>query len=248
MSFRDAEASDARLGGMAALLRAALAEASYVRNPHQIYDNMDTDPVIEVLPGTGKPAGRVELLNEVAAHRDDQARMRAETVLFCRAHQQEGPIFPTATNTTFGRVSGFRPLVNAIAHPSSGLSLGRAEALLHDLIHDAPPTTRLDRQRAALAGKTLGRYQMWCYPAGDARNPFAEIGGNRSEAVNVLGLGGYAYNAPDDELVRWAHTLPNTIAAHLPTAWDAGDCVYWRPGGPDLPRLPRRLRCVRGCP
>lgn len=216
---------------MASLLRASVAKAGYARNPHQIYDNMDTDPVIKALPGTGKPAARVELLNGVAAHRDDQARMRVEAVLFCRAHQQEGPTFPTATNPTFGRVNGFRALVNAVAHPNSGLSLARAEALLRDVIHDAPLTMRFARQRAALAGKTLGRNQMWCYPVGDLGNPFAEIGGNRSATVNVLGLGWYAYNAPDDELVRWAHTLPETIAAHLPTAWDAGESVYWRPGG-----------------
>ncbi len=231
MPFEDAEATDARLDGVPALLREAVAKADYRRNPHQIFDNMDSDPQIGDLPEADKPASRIELLEVAAVHRADQAEMRDEAVLYCRSHQQEGPPYPDAANITFGRVNRFRSLVNAIADSDSALGVHRAEALLRDVIHDAPPATRLERQRSSLAGRILGSRQMWCYPAGDAANPFAEIGNSRIEAVNVLGLGWYAYDAPDDELVRWAHMLPDAIGAYLPTAWDADDSVYWRPGG-----------------
>lgn len=228
MSFRDAEATDATLGGSAAILRGALVKVGYKRNPFQIYDNMDSDPHIGALPEAEKPASRIELLKRVAAHRADQARMRDEAVIFCGEHPQEGPSFPDAATTTFGRVNSFPSLVNAVADQDSSLSRSRAEALLRDVIHDAAPATRLERQRLALSGKTLSLYQMWCYPAGDPQKPFTEIGTIRSEAVNVLGLGCFA---DDAELLRWAHTLPGGITAHLPTAWDAGDYACWRPGG-----------------
>jgi hypothetical protein len=235
MSFLDAEKADPSLGGVPAMLRTALTEAGYTRNQHQIYDNMDLDPLIGHLPEAGKPACRTELLKIAAGFRIDATGMRNAAVDFCREHQQEGPSFPEAHNSGFGRVAGFRSLVNVIAASDRSLSLRAAEALLHDVIHDAPVATRLQRQQSALAGRTLARFQMWCYPAGDQGNPFAEIGNTRDEAVNVLGLGYYAYNAPGDELVRWAHRLPGELDAHRPTAWDAGAssaaCVYWRPGG-----------------
>lgn len=50
----------------------------------------------------------------------------------------------------------------------------------------------------------------------------------------MLGLGCFAHDDPPEELVRWAHALPESIRAHRPTAWDAGASrgnVYWRPGG-----------------
>src|SRR5439155_15850673 len=126
-------------------------------------------------------------------------------------------------------------LVNAVADPVSGLSLRNAEALVRDSVFSfADPTTKLTRQKAELADKTLSRYQMSSYPVADRRSPRQEIGATRTEAVNILGLGFYAYDAPGEEIVHWAHALPTSVGAHRPTAWDAGTGkgnVHWRPGG-----------------
>jgi hypothetical protein len=110
-----------------------------------------------------------------------------------------------------------------------------AEALVRDLVAAVADTaTKLARQKTELAGKTFSRYQMWCYPAADSWSPFREIGTTRAEAVNMLGLGYYAYDEPHAEIVRWAHALPAPVRAYRPTAWDAGGDkgnVHWRPGG-----------------
>jgi hypothetical protein len=235
MSFRDAEATDAILNGISAILRTALEEPGYRRNPHQVYDNMDSDPLIGVLPEAGKPASRVELLQHVQNHRANPPVIPDEVVLFCRAKLQQGPLVSAADSATLGRVQGMRSLVNAVADPTSGLSLRNAEALVRDVVGGASDSARkLAKQRTDLAEKVLSRYQMWCYPAADARNPFREIGTTRADAVKMLGLGYYAYNEPAAEIVRWAHALPDSIRAHQPTAWDAGadkGNVHWRPGG-----------------
>jgi hypothetical protein len=235
MSFRDAEATDATLNGIAAILRTALEESGYRRNPHQVYDNMDSDPLIGILPEAGKPASRVELLQHVQNHRANPPVIPDEVVLFCRAKLQQGPVLSAPDPVTLGRVQGMRSLVNAVADPASALSLRNAEALVRDIVGGAAdPATKLAKQKSELAGKALSRYQMWYYPAADARNPFHEIGTTRAEAVNMLGLGYYAYDEPAAEIVRWAHALPGSIQAHKPTAWDAGadkGNVHWRPGG-----------------
>jgi hypothetical protein len=235
MSFRDAEATDATLNGIAAILRVALEEPGYRRNPHQVYDNMDSDPLIGMLPEAGKPASRVELLQHMQNHRANPPVIPDEVVLFCRAKLQQGPLVPPADAATLGRVQGVRSLVNAVADATSGLSLRNAKALVRDVVGGPVDSAmKLAKQRAELAGKALSRYQMWCYPAADSRNPFREIGTTRAEAVNILGLGYYAYDAPAAEIVRWAHALPVAIQAYQPTAWDAGadkGNVHWRPGG-----------------
>ena len=235
MSFRDAEATDATLNGIVTILRAALEEPGYGRNPHQAYDNMDSDPLIGLLPEAGKPASRVELLQHVQSYRANPSVVPDAVVLFCRAKLQQGPVLSAPDPVTLGRVQGMRSLVNAVADPASALSLRNAEALVRDLVGGAPdPATKLAKQKSELAGKALSRYQMWYYPAADARNPFHEIGTTRAEAVNMLGLGYYAYDEPAAEIVRWAHALPGSIQAHKPTAWDAGadkGNVHWRPGG-----------------
>jgi hypothetical protein len=235
MSFRDAESADTTLSGIAAILRAALEEPGYRRNQHQVYDSMDLDPLIGALSEPGQPASRIQLLRRVSTHRADPSAIPDEVVLFSRSNLQQGPALPSAGAQILGRVQGLRSLVNAVADASSGLSLRNAEALVRDLVGAVTDTaTRLARQKAELAGKTLSRYQMWCYPAADSRRPFREIGTTRTEAVNVLGLGCYAYNDPHAEIVRWAHALPAPVAAHRPTAWDAGadkGNVHWRSGG-----------------
>jgi hypothetical protein len=171
----------------------------------------------------------------VGGQRANPSAIPDEVVLFCRANLQQGPVLPAAGPPTLGRVQGLRSLVNAVVDPSSGLSLRNAEALVRDVVAAiADPATKLARQKSELAGKTLSRYQMWCYPSADSRSPFREIGTTRTEAVNMLGLGYYAYDEPHAEIVRWAHALPGPGRAHRPTAWDAGadkGNVHWRPGG-----------------
>jgi hypothetical protein len=228
MSFQDAEAAETSVAGIASLLRDSLREPAYIRNANQVYDNMDTDPLIGPTPAAGEPACRVDLLTRVAAHAPDLLRVRDEAQLFCREHLREGPEFLDAAITTFGRVCTFESLVSAIADPSSPSGLDDARALLRDAI-DAPPSpARLARQRADLDGKNLSRFQMWSFPVADPANPLAEIGPERDEAVNVLGLG---YIAPADEVVGFAHRLPAGVEAHPPTAWDAGCFPWWRAGG-----------------
>jgi hypothetical protein len=235
MSFRDAEASDATLNGITTVLRAALEQPGYGRNPHQVYDNMDSDPLIGALPEPGRPVSRMELLRHVSNHRASPSAIPQEVVAFCRQHLQEGPESTNRGPGVLGRVQRLSSLADAIADPASGLSRRNAEALLRDLVADVvDPSAKLARQKFDLGGKPLSRYQMWCYPPADDREPFREIGPSRREAVNILGLGCFAYDDPTAELVQWVHALPRRVRAHLPTAWDAGASpgnVHWRPGG-----------------
>jgi hypothetical protein len=228
MSFHEAEAAEASAAGLATLLRDSLREPSYVRNVDQVFENMDTDPLIGAAPLAGQPASRVELLQTVAPHRMDPSCLREEADLFCRRHQREGPPFPDAANTTFGRVCTFEAVVNGIAAPNSPLDLKDARALLRNAI-DAPPSPlRLARQRADLDSKNLSLFQMWSFPVADPASPLVEIGPARGEALDILGLGGID---PTKEIVAFAHRLPAGTPAHRPTAWDAGRFACWRTGG-----------------
>lgn len=235
MSFRDAEASDAALKGITTILRTALGQPDYRRNPQQVYDSMDSDPLIGTLPEPGKPASRMELLRHVSNHRGSPSAIHDEVVAFCRQHLQEGPESSNRAAGVLGRVQRLLSLADAIADPDSGLSQRNAEALVRDLMDGGlEPAAKLARQKLDLAGKALSRYQMWCYPPADVQEPFREIGTRRSEAVNMLGLGHFAYDDPTAELVRWVHALPGRVRSRLPTAWDAGASpgnVHWRPGG-----------------
>jgi len=228
MSFQKAEIAEASVAGLANVLRDSLREPDYLRNIDQVYENMDSDPLIAATAVVGQPASRVELLLTIAPHRPDQARLKSEAELFCRDHHQEGPQFPDAANTAFARVCTFESLVNAIADPASPSGLDDARALLRDAIDEPLSSARLTRQRADLDGKNLSRFQMWSFPVADPTNPLAEIGPLRDEAVNILGLG---YIDPADEVVGFAHRLPAGIEAHQPTAWDAGRFTCWRTGG-----------------
>lgn len=246
MSFQEAEAADATLTGLSDILRGSLEELSYKRNPHQVYDSMDADDLIEPLPKIGKPASRKELLQKLTNHRSSPQNMPDEVVAFCRKNLQQGPIVPNAADDVFGHVHRLDYLVDAIRDSSSGMTRSNAKALLEDVIRGGDPATRLQRQKTDLAVYTLSTYQMWSYPAADQFKPFTEIGTTRADAVNALGLGYYSNVARTDELVRWAHSMPAvamdpTSAPRRPTAWDAGSSkgnVYWRPGGRTL-RLDR---------
>src|SRR2546423_13741030 len=123
MSFQDAEAAETSVAGIETFLRDSLREPAYIRNANQVYDNMDTDPLIGATPAAGGPACRVDLLTRVAAHAPDLLRVRAEAQLFCREHLREGPEFPDATITIFGRVCTFESLAGSIADPSSPAGL-----------------------------------------------------------------------------------------------------------------------------
>ena len=239
MSFQRAEISDPSLKGISDALQAALVEPAYTRNPHQIYDNMDSDLLIGPLPQAGMPASRIELLRQVSPHRADPSKMPDEVTRFCRANLQQGPGWPGSDRTIFGHVHGFESLVHTLTSPAVSLSLRNSRALLDDVVRGGKPTTRLERQRIELAEFHLSRYQMWSFPVGNSADPFREIGVGRGDAVNALGLGYYAKKAPDMALVRWAHQLPSgqdrtAPTARRPTAWDAGSDkgnAYWRPGG-----------------
>lgn len=231
MPFAIAEASDNKFSGLPTALRDAVREPTYVRGEYRIYDNMDSDPLIDSLPAPSGPASRVELLDAIIDQRHDVNAIRVATIQFCRANQRQGPSLPKADSVAFGRVQSFRALLSAIADASSSLTLGAAEALLRNVVTYVPPVHRLSRQRAALRSKRLSRYQMWSYRISDLGHPFREIGATRSDALNALGLG--FYSAPD-ELVRWAHRLPAGGPAFRPTAWDSGaepGSEHWRPGG-----------------
>ena len=250
MSFPAAEATEPALAGLSPILRDAHEVSSYLPNPHQVYDNMDTDPLIAAHPTHGKPASRLELLQRVSVHGTNIGTIKNEVVSFCRSHLQEGPLDAAAANATLGRLHRKAALAHQIADPASPTGLADARAKIDELIDFmGTPPARLALQRAELAGRVLSRFQMWVYPAADPADPFQEIGTTRAEGVNVLGLGHFHDHEPTAELVRWAHTLPDPITAHQPSAWDAGaamDNVYWRPGGhswrldqtgPGLPEL-----------
>ena len=231
MSFREAEITDAVLHGIPDILRDTLTEVVYATNQHQIYDNMDADPLISPLPEPDRPTCRKTLLRTCLPMRSNTGALRATIGQFCHMNQRQGPIRTDAVKEVFGSVQRFGGVCNALANADSAADLTDVEVLLHDLINDGPEGTRLARQRFSLDGKPLSRHQMWSYPVNDQDNPFAEFGDRRNEAVNLLGLG---FQHPTDELVRWAHTLPDPVGAHQPTAWDSGadpSSVYWRPGG-----------------
>jgi len=232
MSFQDAEDAAPTLDGIAALLCNALEKPGYTSNPNQIYDNMDSDPLIGPLPEPGKPASRSELLQRVSPHKADPAGIPKEAVKFCRANLRQGPVFPASAAASLVHVHRRQALVNAIVQSPTPMRRSRAEALVNDLLGGGiDEAAKLAKQKASLADKTLSLYQLWCYPAADPRKPFDEIGSTRAEAVNTLGLGGFADDT-SEVLVRWAHAAPAAIKVCRPTAWDAGaDNVYWRPGG-----------------
>ena len=231
MSFHVAESADPILRGLPVILRGALTEIDYTPDQHQIYANMDSDPFITPRAEVDKPTCRADLLHHCVPHQSDLMGMRTAVNRFCYANQRQGPIRLTETKSAYGRVQRFDGVLNSLARSDSAADLADIEALLRDLISDGPALTRLDRQRVALNSTPLSQYQIWSYPAGDSDAPYAEIGDDRTEAVNLLGLG---FFTDTDELVRWAHELPEPMRAHLPTAWDSAaesGSVYWRPGG-----------------
>lgn len=231
MSFQEAENSEQMLQGITDILRQALEEPGYERNPNQVYDNMDADPLINSLPQSGRQHSRVDLLRRVNPLRTNPSAIPGKVVEFCCENLQQGP---AVAHSVFGRVQSLKSLVNTVVGASSGKVDRLFESRIRDLVFSTDDdATKLARQKLFFSGKNMSQYQMWSYAAADPDNPFSEIGTARADAVDVLGLGVYS-NDNNETLVRWAHRLPETIKACQPTAWDAGTDkgnVYWRPGG-----------------
>jgi hypothetical protein len=235
MPLRNAEATDPTLDGITTELQDSLHKPAYSQNPHQCFANLDSDPLVPDLPSTGSPASRLDLLRHIHPQRGGPIPFAELVVNFSRLNTAQGPITPIPASEVFGRVQSLSGLLAAVSPASGSLGLNAAKALIRDLLQvDGDASTRLAVQKFDLTGKLLSKHLVWAYPASSARQPFDDIGTTRAEAVNALGLGYYAIEKPDDELVRWAHRLPPIMNAQQPTVWDANTSagnVYWRPWG-----------------
>lgn len=235
MSFQDAETSNVRFAGMTDLLRQALTQANYAKNPLQIFDNLDTDPLVPDQPKPGHPRSRVELLEWIEPRRTHSATLAQDVVDFARKNMLQGPPMPLPPSQVYGHVQSVGALVKAVSHPHTSLSLRDAQAFVNDALAAlGNPMTIVQRQRSDFAGIALSKYPIWCYPASDENRPFSEIGDSRASAVDHLGLGCFFHDQPTERLIRWAHQLPDTVPPLKPTAWDANSSagnVYWRAGG-----------------
>jgi hypothetical protein len=235
MSFTRAESTAPGLVGLSQVLREALSEPSYLPNPSQVYENKDTDPLINPTVTASGPASRVELLQHLQNVPSDAPSVRSGVVVFCRDNLQQGPDRIATTGTSLGHVKRFDSLVAAVSSANGTLGLARSRDLLQSLLVDTGDANRnLARQQTRLATTFLSQYPMWCYPASDTGDPHRAVGATAAEAVNCLGLGFIQGDRPSGRLVRWTHTVPDGTKVCRPTAWDAGSTpgnVYWRHGG-----------------
>lgn len=106
---------------------------------------------------------------------------------------------------------------------------GSAEMHVDDLL-----AMTLSQQRLLLADRRLRQYMMWSFHQEEFLDaPFSGVDTTCTELRRRLGLGQFVASAA--KVLYWAHRLrPNQIA-HRPTAFDAADNPYFRPGGRTRP-------------
>ena len=209
---------------------AALATFGKVSAAHaQVLDNLDNDPRIS---SAKRRALLEQLLNAVA---DDEDIVVSNVVNFCRAHQCKGPKQPTAQQAYLGHVEERAKLERTLASASrasakSGITRRRrsaAPAVDHILRAD------LESQRNLLKTVYLAKRIMWSlYQSRFLDEPFHRVSTEAGELVRRLGLG---VTDPSKELLFWAHRLLPHQTARVPTAFDAADYEFFRPGGKTMP-------------
>ena len=88
-------------------------------------------------------------------------------------------------------------------------------------------------QKSLLAGKYLAKWIMWgFYQPHRLGTPFHGVAKQPSELIRRLGLG---HTDPHEELLLWEYRLEPDQTAHRPTAFDAEQNEFFRPGGKTLP-------------
>lgn len=199
---------------------------------HRIYDNLDSDELIEDIGESGKPATRPQFLGELLDSGPPPVGepLKTAAIAFCREHKQEGPEDSAARERTLGRVWDVPKLALQFKFGKS-ISLAESTAQVNDIVAHCD----LDQQRELLADVLLAPKLMWSfYDATNEQQPFAGLSEGRAALVDRLGLG--EYEQAGVELIRWSHTLPSVVEPHTPTAWDGGARrPYWFPGGRTRP-------------
>jgi len=209
-------------------LRTSLRRADYKPEPDQVYEDLDSDPLVPDTPAPRRPASRLALLDELLKVGGD---LKAAANTFCHKHKMKGPEDKRAPAHTLGRVWSFRELSDLLQSQVGGVGSAKSADLLRKTIELAS----LEDQEEAFADLWFGdeRKPMWSFYDPDSpHNPLGNLTGGRAATVDRLGLGEYHYKGPDEELVQWGHRLPDGGKAMRPTAWDGGaKRPYWRPGG-----------------
>jgi hypothetical protein len=207
-----------------------LADADRKAKNEQVLENLGLDRKIS-------QAKREELLKQLLTvdPRDSESVIE-KVVTFCRAHQCSGPGQPTAQRSSLGHVET-REKLKATLASSRGAS---ATSFATRRRRGAGPTVaailRLDlaRQTDRLRGICLSKRVMWSfYQPRSPDEPFRGVSKEASELVRRLGLG--LTDLSKDELILWGHRLESHQTAHIPTAFDAADYEFFRPGGTTEP-------------
>lgn len=229
MCFIDAERNNQKFSGITKLLKTALEVPSYIKNPAQIFDNMNSDPQIVTFPSSGANNSRLDLLELIHRSRHYSSAIPILIKNFCISNQRQGPVSSNVQIPILCRVQSEKALIFAISHHRSSIGPTSATDLVQELLAPNEKIKMLAMQKLNLTGIQLSCYQMWSFIPKDHFSPFDEIV-SRDATVDLLGLG--PFHGTTEQLVRWVHQIPTSTVAFTPTAWDAGhENPYWRPGG-----------------
>ena len=91
----------------------------------------------------------------------------------------------------------------------------------------------LTGQQRLLQDIFVSKRLIWSfYQSRSPDDPFRGVAKSAPELVRRLGLG---LTNPREELLLWGHRLRTEQTAHRPTAFDAADYEFFRPGGKTRP-------------
>jgi hypothetical protein len=195
----------------------------------QVVENLDTDRAIT-------QAQRCELLEQLlTAVADDGEIVEGRIQAFCWAHQCRGLQQSTAQTACLGHVERRSNLEKTLE--SAGM--GSATSFTTRRRRTAAPTVDhilrcdLAGQHSLLVDISLSKRLIWSfYQSRSPDDPFRGVITSAPELVRRLGLG--LTNA-GEELLVWGHRLRPGQTAHRPTAFDAADYEFFRPGGKTRP-------------
>jgi hypothetical protein len=196
-----------------------------------VYRNLDTDRQIS-------QARRESLLEQLKFVDSSNERVVVETVVgYCWSNKGRGRANKTAQKAALGHVvmrETFKDNLSA-SHAGKSLLTGSLDAdlfvgklLRRDLAAQksllTPPGTEL----------LLRPRLMWSlYQSRALNQPFRNVDTTRDELTRRLGLGHLP--KPPDPLLFWEHRLHAHQTACRPTAFDAAENEFFRPGGKTKP-------------
>jgi len=198
----------------------------------QVFHNLDSDPEVT-------DDQREQLLDQLV--RDQPATPRAALDRFCEFcrqpdNQLRGAPEPAAQSAVLGHVKSRTAWQRYIegSHGSSARGFATRRRRSAAMTVDDLLRLGVDQQQILLAGRNLSRYSMWSfYQPAHPDSPFSNVTRTYDELKRRLGLGLMA--DANAEAVYWAHRLESAQTAHRPTALDAADYAFYRPGGRTRP-------------